>query len=63
MDGLVKKCKCVRLGERNGRSVLTDHEVELLRRLHEHGYSYRTLAVKFEISVGQAFNIATYRQR
>jgi len=53
----------IRRGQDHGRAKLTDHEVELLRRMQEEGCAYRFLAMKFEISIGQVFNIVNYRQR
>lgn len=47
----------------NERTVLTDHEVELMRQLHEEGYGYRRLAKIFEIHRMTVRDIVTYRHR
>lgn len=44
-----------RIGQDHPRAKLTNHEIELLLRLHdEEGWGYRRLAKKFEISKSQA---------
>lgn len=53
----------IRIGEDHPRAKLTDHEVELIRQMHESGLSYRKIAEKFEISHGQAWFICTCRKR
>lgn len=56
--------KGVRVGEDHQRATLTDHDVELMRQLHEvDGLGYKRLAEMFEVSVAQARNICLYRQR
>lgn len=43
---------------------LTDHEVELMRNLHEyHGFGYKRLAVKFDIPRRTVRDICNYRRR
>lgn len=52
MDVLVKiNERGQRIGEDHPAAKLTDHEVELLRRLHESGWGYKRLAAKFEIGI------------
>lgn len=53
----------LRVGEDHQRAKLSNHEVELIRQLHEGGMSYRALAEKFEISLGMAWNICNFRLR
>lgn len=54
----------LRRGQHHGRAKLTDHEVELLRRMFDSGeWSFRRLAIKFEISAMQVYRIVHYRQR
>ncbi len=56
--------KGLRVGEDHQRATLTDHDVELMRQLHEvEGIGYKRLAEMFEVSVAQARNICLYRQR
>lgn len=53
-----------RMGESHPRARLSDHDVELMRRLHEeHGLGYGTLADKFECGASTARDICTYRTR
>ena len=53
-----------RVGEDHQNSVLTDHEVELLLDLHEnHGFGYRRLARKFDLSRAAVRDICKYRHR
>tara|TARA_R110000851_G_scaffold165169_2_gene309946 strand:+ start:155639 stop:155920 length:282 start_codon:yes stop_codon:yes gene_type:complete len=53
----------IRLGQYHHRSKLTDHEVELIRRLHEEGLSYMQLADKFEVSKSAIAGICRYQRR
>lgn len=60
----------MRIGETHQRAKLSDHEVDLLRELHEEyprGHArhmgYRQLAVKFDISIGHCRDICLYRYR
>lgn len=51
-------------GETHPAAKLSDHEVELIRRLHEvDGWGYRRLVAKFEISKTQVRRICHYQQR
>ena len=52
------------IGEGHHRAKLTDHEVDLIRELHEvHGVGYRVLARKFEVSRATIQSICNYRRR
>lgn len=51
-------------GEQHHRAVLTDGEVELLRREYERGgWSYAALAAKFEVAKSTVQDIVTFRRR
>lgn len=50
-------------GQRHGRSKLTDHEVELMREMHESGMAEKDLAEKFEISRSQVCKLVNFKQR
>lgn len=53
-----------RIGEDHPNSKLTNHEVDLVRCLHdEFSMSYKTLAEKFEISEGAVAKICRYERR
>ena len=53
-----------RIGEDHQNAKLTDHEVDLIRQLHEKdGVSYRTLAEKFGVSKGSIVKICLYERR
>jgi len=53
-----------RVGEDHPRATLTDHDVELMRQMHEEeGIGYKRLAKMFDTSVAQVRNICLYRQR
>lgn len=53
-----------RCGETHHRAKLTDHDVDLIRELHEeHGLSYGVLAVKFEVSKSTIRDLCRYRRR
>lgn len=59
-----------RKGEHHHKAKLTNHEVELMRRLHEeHPVGHpdhmgcRKLAKMFEVSVRQVWRVCTYRNR
>ena len=52
------------LGEANPGAVLSDHEVDLMRDLHErHGWGYRRLARKFEVGKTTVRRICNYQKR
>lgn len=53
----------LRVGQDHQRAKLTDAAVEMIRRLHEDGLSYRVIAGKFEISAMQVWRICNYRAR
>ncbi|PQV51851.1 hypothetical protein [Paraburkholderia sp. BL21I4N1] len=53
----------LRVGQDHQRAKLTDAAVEMIRRLHEDGVSYRVIAIKFEISKTQVCYICTYMRR
>lgn len=55
--------KGLRVGQDHQRAKLTDHDVELIRRLHEDGLSYREIATKFDVSRMQVWRICNYRRR
>lgn len=50
-------------GERNGRAILCDADVEALRGDRAVGLSFRALAAKYRIGKTQAFRIAKGEQR
>ncbi len=52
-----------RAGENHPRAKLTDHEVEMIRQLHEQGVSYRKLAKKFDVGKSTVSSICRYRRR
>lgn len=52
------------VGQRHHKAILSDREVEMLRRLREdEGWSYGQLALKFEISKDYAVRLCKYRTR
>lgn len=53
----------LRVGQDHQRAKLTDAAVEMIRRLHEEGLSYRVIALKFEIAKSTVQDICTYRRR
>jgi hypothetical protein len=53
-----------RIGESHPRARLSDHDVTLIRTLHEeHHLGYATLAAKFEAPKSTIRNVCTYRTR
>jgi predicted DNA-binding protein (UPF0251 family) len=53
-----------RVGEDHPRAKLTDHEVELIRQLHEEGgLSMREIAEKFEVAKSTIVAIVNYQRR
>jgi predicted DNA-binding protein (UPF0251 family) len=52
-----------RIGEDHPNAKLTDHEVELIRDLREHGMKYKTLAEKFEVSKSTIAMVCRYERR
>lgn len=55
--------KGVRIGESHQNAKLTDHEVELIRQLHEDGLTYEVIAEKFECSKSTIAMICQYNRR
>lgn len=53
----------MRIGETHHNAKLTDHEVELIRQLHEQGLTYERLAEKFEVSKWAIGMICRYQRR
>lgn len=53
----------LRIGESHHKAILTDHEVDLMRDLHEEGYSYEWLSKKFEVSKWSVGRICRYERR
>jgi len=52
-----------RIGEQHPRSVLTDHEVELVHRLREDGMTLAEIARKMEVSKGCVWKIVSGYRR
>ena len=52
-----------RVGESHPKAELTDHEVELMREIHEEGYGYRRLAKMFEVGKTTVRQIVRYETR
>lgn len=50
-------------GQNHPKAVLTDHEVELLRRLRDEGWTYGQLVRKFEIPKATVAALCKYRTR
>lgn len=55
--------KGLRVGQDHQRAKLSDAAVEMIRRLHEDGMSYRVIAQKFEIAKSTVQDICSYRRR
>lgn len=53
----------LRVGQYHQRAKLSDAAVELIRRLHEDGVSYRVIAEKFDIAKSTVQDICNYRRR
>lgn len=53
----------LRVGQDHQRAKLSDAAVEMIRRLHEDGLSYRVIAEKFEISKTLVCYICLYQRR
>lgn len=53
----------LRIGEDHQRAKLTNAEVDMIRRLHAEGLSYRTLAEKYEVSKRTIAAICRYERR
>lgn len=53
-----------RIGESHPRAKLSDHDVRLIRELHEqHGLGYKRLGEKFEAPRSTIADICCYRTR
>jgi len=62
--GIAVNERGLRIGESHPRVKLADHDVALIRELHEdHGMGYRALARKFEVSKRTIRDICSYRTR
>jgi ribosome-binding protein aMBF1 (putative translation factor) len=53
----------VRRGQNHPKATCSDHEVDLIRRMHECGWGYKKLAQKFEMPVSTIRDICKYRTR
>lgn len=53
----------LRIGQDHQRAVLTDAEVELIRRLREEGLRYIDIASKFEVSKSLIARICRFELR
>lgn len=53
----------IRMGEGHSNAIFTDHEVELVRQLHEEGMTYEVLAEKFECSKSTISKICQFKRR
>lgn len=58
-----KKAKGRRSGENHHNAILTDGEVELLRKCREDGMTWVALAEKFEIAKRTVRDICSYKRR
>lgn len=58
-----KDTKGLRRGEDHPKANLTDHEVELVRQLHDSGTGYKKLAAKFEQPLRTVRDICNYKRR
>lgn len=58
-----KKAKGRRMGEDHQNAVLTNAEVDSMRRLREEGLTWKALAEKFEIPKRTVRDICAYRRR
>lgn len=60
---MAKEAKKLKHGENHPQAKLTDHEVELLRQMHDEGYGYKRLAKMFETPVRTVRDICNYTYR
>lgn len=53
------------IGERHPLAKLSDHEVDLVRELHDdgNGMSYSEIALKMEVSKSSVADMCKYRRR
>ncbi|OAM42846.1 hypothetical protein A7Q01_00510 [Eikenella sp. NML96-A-049] len=49
-------------GERNPKAILTEREVEVMRRLHRYGVKYETLALAYEVKMRTVAAICRYER-
>lgn len=52
-----------RVGEQHQHAKLSDHEVELVRRMRAEGLTYDCIAEKMEVSKSCVADICTWRRR
>lgn len=52
-----------RVGESHGRAKLTDHEIDLIRKLKEEGMSAAAIAEKMEISKRYVYKVVNFERR
>lgn len=52
-----------RVGDSHGRAKFSDHEVDMMRQLHEGGMSCRDIARKFEANDGYVSRVLRYQYR
>lgn len=52
-----------RIGDSHPRAELTDHEIELMRQLHDRGLQPADLVRLFEVSKGYVSKVLNYRLR
>jgi len=52
-----------RIGQDHPKAKLTDHEVEMIRQLHDEGWGYRRLARVFEVSRTCIAELCRYENR
>lgn len=51
-------------GERHHNARFTNHEIEVMREMHEHhGFGYRRLAKIFECDRGYVRDVCLYKRR
>lgn len=52
-----------RVGESHGRAKLTDHEIDLIRKLKEEGMSAAMIAEKMEINKRYVYKVVNFERR
>lgn len=52
-----------RVGEDHPKARLSDHDIDLIRQLHDEGLGYRTLARKFECDKSTIRDVVKCRRR
>lgn len=64
MGNLLKRASNgYRVGDSHHNATLTDHEVELMRQLHDEGLPVRQLALLFGVSDGHVSKVVRYLVR